>query len=90
MNAMAIARDLLRFLPYKKVVINFVRFCVVPYTRGAEYSRPVNEIFREALKLVANGANEINLLGQNVNAYHGECEGEVWDLGKLISHIAKN
>ncbi len=61
----------------------------MPYTRGAEYSRPVNEIFREALKLVANGANEINLFGQNVNAYHGECEGEVWDLGKLISHIAK-
>jgi tRNA-2-methylthio-N6-dimethylallyladenosine synthase len=61
----------------------------VPYTRGAEYSRPVNEIFREALKLVASGAKEINLLGQNVNAYHGECEGEIWNLGNLISHIAK-
>ncbi|KAF5269089.1 hypothetical protein FQR65_LT19236 [Abscondita terminalis] len=77
------------FLSIQEGCDKFCTFCVVPYTRGAEYSRPVNEIFREVLKLVANGANEINLLGQNVNAYHGECEGEVWDLGKLISHIAK-
>ncbi|QCB62094.1 tRNA (N6-isopentenyl adenosine(37)-C2)-methylthiotransferase MiaB [Wolbachia endosymbiont of Brugia malayi] len=77
------------FLSIQEGCDKFCTFCVVPYTRGAEYSRPVNEIFREALKLVANGAKEINLLGQNVNAYHGEYEGEVWDLGKLISHIAK-
>lgn len=77
------------FLAIQEGCDKFCTFCVVPYTRGAEYSRPVNEIFREALKLVASGAKEINLLGQNVNAYHGECEGEIWDLGNLISHIAK-
>ncbi|MGL9718861.1 MAG: tRNA (N6-isopentenyl adenosine(37)-C2)-methylthiotransferase MiaB [Wolbachia sp.] len=77
------------FLSIQEGCDKFCTFCVVPYTRGAEYSRPVSKIFREALKLVANGAKEINLLGQNVNAYHGECAGEVWDLGKLISHIAK-
>ncbi|MDM8334886.1 tRNA (N6-isopentenyl adenosine(37)-C2)-methylthiotransferase MiaB [Wolbachia pipientis] len=77
------------FLAIQEGCDKFCTFCVVPYTRGAEYSRPVNEIFCEALKLVANGAKEINLLGQNVNAYHGECEGEVCDLGRLISHIAK-
>lgn len=77
------------FLAVQEGCDKFCTFCVVPYTRGAEYSRPVNEIFREALKLVASGAKEINLLGQNVNAYHGECEGEIWDLGNLISHIAK-
>ncbi|MDN5247522.1 MAG: tRNA (N6-isopentenyl adenosine(37)-C2)-methylthiotransferase MiaB [Wolbachia endosymbiont of Tyrophagus putrescentiae] len=77
------------FLSIQEGCDKFCTFCVVPYTRGAEYSRPVNEIFREALKLVANGAKEITLLGQNVNAYHGECEGEIWDLGKLIGHIAK-
>ncbi|MGL9681438.1 MAG: tRNA (N6-isopentenyl adenosine(37)-C2)-methylthiotransferase MiaB [Wolbachia sp.] len=77
------------FLSIQEGCDKFCTFCVVPYTRGAEYSRPVNKIFREALKLVANGAKEINLLGQNVNAYHGECEGKIWDLGKLIGHIAK-
>jgi len=77
------------FLAIQEGCDKFCTFCVVPYTRGAEYSRPVNEIFREALKLVASGAKEINLLGQNVNAYHGECEGEIWNLGNLISHIAK-
>ncbi|MCV3769124.1 MAG: tRNA (N6-isopentenyl adenosine(37)-C2)-methylthiotransferase MiaB, partial [Wolbachia pipientis] len=77
------------FLSIQEGCDKFCTFCVVPYTRGAEYSRPVNKIFREALKLVANGTKEINLLGQNVNAYHGKCEGEVWDLGKLIRYIAK-
>lgn len=77
------------FLAIQEGCDKFCTFCVVPYTRGAEYSRPVNEIFSEALKLVASGAKEINLLGQNVNAYHGEFEGEIWNLGNLISHIAK-
>ncbi len=77
------------FLSIQEGCDKFCTFCVVPYTRGAEYSRPVNEIFREALKLVDNGAKEITLLGQNVNAYHGECNGKSWTLGELISHIAK-
>ncbi|MDD9331410.1 MAG: tRNA (N6-isopentenyl adenosine(37)-C2)-methylthiotransferase MiaB [Wolbachia sp.] len=77
------------FLSIQEGCDKFCTFCVVPYTRGAEYSRPVNEIFSEALRLVANGAKEITLLGQNVNAYHGECGGEVLDLGKLINYITK-
>ena len=68
----------------------FCHFCCVPYTRGAEYSRPVAEIFREANNLVHSGAKEITLLGQNVSAYHGlHSDGESWGLGKLIKAICK-
>ena len=67
----------------------FCTFCVVPYTRGAEYSRPVADIYRECLGRAAHGGIEMTLLGQNVNAFHGLApDGTAWDLGKLITHVA--
>ncbi len=67
----------------------FCTFCVVPYTRGAEYSRPVQQILDEAKKSVEQGAKEVMLLGQNVNAFHGEGAGGTWDLARLIDALAQ-
>ena len=71
------------FIAIQEGCDKFCHFCVVPYTRGAEYSRSVSEIYREALILASKGTKEIQLLGQNVSAYHGEGpDGSVWSLGK--------
>ena len=67
----------------------FCSFCVVPYTRGAEYSRPVQDIIKEINILVSKGAKEICLLGQNVNAYHGLMGKKSWSLSRLIKEIAE-
>jgi tRNA-2-methylthio-N6-dimethylallyladenosine synthase len=78
------------FLTVQEGCDKFCTFCVVPYTRGAEYSRPAAAIIAEARRLVAAGAREIMLLGQNVNAYHGiSPEGRVWRLGELIRALAR-
>ena len=78
------------FLSVQEGCDKFCAFCVVPYTRGAEYSRPVAEILEEARRLVASGTCELTLLGQNVNAYHGEApDGSVWSLARLIRELAE-
>ncbi len=74
------------FLAVQEGCDNFCTYCVVPYTRGCEYSRPADEIIQEAKDLVETGAKEIMLLGQNVNCWHGEGAS---DLGDLIRKIAE-
>ncbi len=78
------------FLTIQEGCDKFCSFCVVPYTRGAEYSRGPAAVLAEARKLVGQGAREITLLGQNVNAYHGEGEGgREWGLARLLYALAE-
>jgi tRNA-2-methylthio-N6-dimethylallyladenosine synthase len=83
-------RGVAAFLTVQEGCDKFCSFCVVPYTRGAEYSRPVTQVLAEAGHFVRGGAREITLLGQNVNAYHGEGpDGREWRLGALIRRLAE-
>ncbi|HAD29356.1 MAG TPA: tRNA (N6-isopentenyl adenosine(37)-C2)-methylthiotransferase MiaB [Rhodobacteraceae bacterium] len=77
------------FLTVQEGCDKFCHFCVVPYTRGSEVSRPVDQILAEAEDLISRGVVEINLLGQNVNAYHGLKDGNEWGLARLIRELAK-
>ena len=73
------------FLTIQEGCDKFCKFCVVPYTRGQEFSRSVDELINEAVQLVSNGAREITLLGQNVNAYNYKGK----KLSYLINEISK-
>ena len=77
------------FITIQEGCDKFCNFCVVPYTRGAEYSRSLKEIIDEAKKLILNGVKEIVLLGQNVNAYNYRSENKNFRLSHLIRELDK-
>ncbi len=86
----AAPQGVVSFLTIQEGCDKFCSFCVVPYTRGAEASRPAAAILAEARRMVAGGAREIALLGQNVNAYHGEGpDGSRWSLARLLHAVAE-
>ena len=83
------ARGLTAFLTVQEGCDKFCSFCVVPYTRGSEVSRPVEQVLREAEALVGAGVMELTLLGQNVNAYHGlDAHSRAVGLGELLRRLA--
>ena len=82
------ARGISAFVTVQEGCDKFCAFCVVPYTRGAEFSRPVAQVLAEVERLAAAGVQDVTLIGQNVNAYHGEGEGGVWGLARLIYKVA--
>src|SRR5215472_1960475 len=83
------ARGISAFVTVQEGCDKFCTFCVVPYTRGAEVSRPVEKIVDDVKRLTENGVRELTLIGQNVNAYHGEGpDGKSWPLGKLLHRLA--
>jgi tRNA-2-methylthio-N6-dimethylallyladenosine synthase len=84
------ARGVSSFVTVQEGCDKFCTFCVVPYTRGAELSRPVATILDEVKRLADHGVREITLIGQNVNAYHGQGpDGRVWPLGTLLRRLAE-
>ena len=84
------SRGVTAFLTVQEGCDKFCTFCVVPYTRGSEVSRPVAQIVAEAERLAAAGVREVTLLGQNVNAWHGTgADGREWGLGELLFRLAE-
>ena len=84
------ARGVTAFITVQEGCDKFCTFCVVPYTRGVEVSRPVAKIIAEAERLADAGVREITLIGQNVNAYHGSGpDGTTWSLARLLDRIAR-
>jgi len=84
------ARGVSAFLTVQEGCDKFCTFCIVPYTRGAEISRPAEQILREAAKLTASGVRELTLLGQNVNGWHGlSPQGAEWEFSDLLFYLAK-
>jgi tRNA-2-methylthio-N6-dimethylallyladenosine synthase len=82
------ARGISSFVTVQEGCDKFCTFCVVPYTRGAEVSRPVARIIDDVQRLADHGVREITLIGQNVNAYHGDGpDGRIWPLGTLLRRL---
>jgi tRNA-2-methylthio-N6-dimethylallyladenosine synthase len=83
-------RGISAFVTVQEGCDKFCTFCVVPYTRGAETSRPVTKILAEVERLADAGVRDVTLIGQNVNAYHGEGpDGRPWTLGRLLTRLAE-
>jgi tRNA-2-methylthio-N6-dimethylallyladenosine synthase len=89
-GAVTRTRGVCAFITVQEGCDKFCTFCVVPYTRGAETSRPIMQVVAEAEHLAQNGVREITVIGQNVNAYHGEGpDGRAWPLGRLLLRLAE-
>lgn len=84
------ARGACAFVSIMEGCSKYCSYCVVPYTRGEEISRPLADVLLEAAKLAAQGVKEVTLLGQNVNAYRGETpDGEIADFATLLEYVAE-